>query len=155
LGGFALDANCLIAAVSESHSARDLVQREVDRRLAASEPMILPAHALTEAFSVLTRLPSNDRLSPAQAMAALEAGFLAVGSVSSLDAAAYRVLLTRLAAGGVIGGRVYDEVIAETAARAGATTLLTLNPKHFPSPPAGLTILDPKALVDPDTDADP
>lgn len=146
--GFALDANCLIAAVSKNE-ARDAVVREVSRRVAAAEPMVLPAHALTEAFSVLTRRPLPERLTPAEAHAVLEANFLTRGRVAALEAEAYLPLLSRLAASNIGGGRIHDEVIAETAARAGATTLLTLNPKHFPSPPAGLHIVDPTTL-DPD-----
>ena len=144
---FALDSNCLIAAVSK-HQAQDAVLKEVDRRLGSSESMVLPAHSLTEAFSVLTRRPVHDRMTPSQAHSALHANFLRVGRIAALEAEAYTSLLARLAASGVGGGRVYDEIIAETAAHAGATTLLTLNPKHFPSPPAGLAIVDPTALFD-------
>ena len=142
---FALDANCLVAAVSRRHYAKVPVQREVDRRLAASEKMVLPAHALAEAFSVLTRRPAPERMTPSEAHTALDISFIREARVAALDADAYLSLLARLATLGVGGGRVYDEAIAETASRAGAAVLLTLNPKHFPSPPAGLTIVDPTA----------
>jgi predicted nucleic acid-binding protein len=115
--------------------------------------MVLPVHAVTEAFSVLTRLPALERLTPAETLAVLSANFLSRGLLVSLDASAYEPLLTRLAAADIGGGRTYDELIAETAARSGATVLLTLNPKHFPSPPPGLRIVDPTALPDPTANA--
>ena len=146
---FALDANCLIAVSSRQHFAKDAVQREVRQRLARSESMVLPAQAVTEAFSVLTRLPARERLTPQQAQAVLHENFLGRGRVWALEADRYAPLLERLAGSGIAGGRIYDEVIAETASRAGANVLLTLNPKHFPSPPAGLRILDPTAVSPP------
>jgi len=42
------------------------------------------------------------------------------------------------------GGRVYDAIIAYSAARAGATVLLTWNVKHFlPLAPPGLEVREP------------
>jgi predicted nucleic acid-binding protein len=152
---FAVDANCLIAVSSREHYAKAAVQRELRERLARSESMVLPAHAVTEAFSVLTRLPARDRLTPQQARAVLHENFLARGRVSALGADDYAPLLERLAGSGIAGGRIYDEVIAEAAARAGATVLLTLNPKHFPSPPSGLSILDPSAGLPAGPDENP
>jgi predicted nucleic acid-binding protein len=142
---FAIDSNCLVAAVSEWHGAQDQIEREVDRRLAAGETMVLPAHAVVEAFSVLTRLPPGERLTPDKAWSVLETNFVTRGRVAALGAATYPKLLARVASAGVTGRRVYDEVIAETAVQAGASALITLNPKHFSSPPAGLTIVDPTA----------
>jgi len=49
--------------------------------------------------------------------------------------------LSNLALG---GGRVYDSVIAQCAAAAGAAVLLTWNVKHFASiSPAGLDVREP------------
>jgi predicted nucleic acid-binding protein len=50
-------------------------------------------------------------------------------------------MLSRLGLG---GGRVYDAAIAQCAAEAGATLLLTLNTKHFlPIAQAGFEVREP------------
>jgi predicted nucleic acid-binding protein len=116
--------------------------------MAAGETLLLPAHAIAEAFSVLTRLPADKRLTPAEAWRLLETNFVSEGRVVALDATVYPALFARAASAGIAGGRVYDLIIAETASRAAASALVTLNPKHFPSPPPGLRIVDPTARPD-------
>lgn len=147
VAAFAVDSSSVIAAVSDWHDARDPTRREIDRRLDTGEDLVLPAAALVEAYSVLTRLPVHRRLSPADAWKVLEPNFVSKAHIQALEAATYAALIARLAAAGIGGGRVYDEVIAETAAQAGASALITLNPKHFPSPPPGLAIVDPAAVA--------
>ncbi|MFP3941926.1 MAG: hypothetical protein ACLF0P_16650 [Thermoanaerobaculia bacterium] len=44
----------------------------------------------------------------------------------------------------VAGGAVYDALIAESAARAGADSIVTLNPRHFERvAPEGLLVVEP------------
>jgi hypothetical protein len=62
----------------------------------------------------------------------------------ALDGAGQAVLLARLAGAGTGGGRTYDALIAEQIGVAGADVLLTLNPRHFEPPPAGVTIVEPR-----------
>jgi predicted nucleic acid-binding protein len=63
--------------------------------------------------------------------------------VTALTSRQYPAVLRALAAGGVAGGRTYDALIAEAARRAGATTLLTFNQRHFDPPPAGVAVVVP------------
>ena len=93
--------------------------------------MLLAAPALVETYAVLTRLPAPYRLSPVDALALLEAGFMRAGRIVALTARAYRHLLVRAPGDGVSGGRAYDAVIAACAARGKASALLTFNASHF------------------------
>lgn len=99
----------------ESHEAADAaLSDDVD---------LIPAHALVETYSVLTRLPA-----PLRAPADVVSGYLAAvdAEIVVLSAAEMRALIATFGARGVTGGQTYDAVIAATARRHGAT-LLTLD----------------------------
>jgi predicted nucleic acid-binding protein len=138
---FALDANWMIAAVCDWHEQHDEAAAEVERRLAAGEQLSVAAQALAEAYAVLTRLPAPYRLTARDAWALLHANFVEDAKVEALDGASYVVLLERLAATAIGGGRTYDALIGECARAAGAGTLLTFNPRHFEPPPDGVSVV--------------
>ena len=140
---FAVDANCLVATVSAWHEHHHAVWRELTNRLAAGEEMVVPLPALTEAFSVLTRMPKPQRLNPRDAWTSLEASFVVIGRVYAIDGGAATAFLARSATAGVGGGRIYDAIIGECARLAGARALVTLNPKHFDPAPEDVAIIDP------------
>ena len=142
---FAVDANCMIAAVSAWDKRHAEASAAIKVRLARGERMSVAVHALIETYSVLTRLPRPYRLTPADAYYVLQGTFLARATVYALDAPAHVELLEELAKEDIGGGRVHDSVIAECARRAGAETLLTFNRRHFDPPPEGVTIVEPSA----------
>ena len=126
----ALDSSCLVAIVSEWHEQHAVTISAVERRLDASARLVLPAHALAEAYCVLTRLPAPYRLSAADAWRLL-AGFEKESETVALDGPEYWSLLRRALDDGIYGGRIYDAIIAACARKGGARELLTLNAKHF------------------------
>jgi predicted nucleic acid-binding protein len=128
----------MVAAVCAWHERHASAAAEIERRLAARERMATAAHALAESFAVLTRFPAPYRIAPADALAVLEGNFLRTARVAALDAEGYKAMLRRAGSEGVVGGRVYDAVIAACALRAKASTLLTFNAAHFTGllPPA-------------------
>jgi predicted nucleic acid-binding protein len=81
----------------------------------------VPAHALAESFSVLTRLPPPRALRPELASEALLHAFPQDPLI--LTASGYAATIARLADAGLGGGRVYDAVVGATAAEAGACLL--------------------------------
>ena len=82
------------------------------------------AQVAIETFSVLTRLPAPHRVPPALVVEFLDRHFDA--GVAALAAASYRELLDTAAARRVVGGAVYDALVAASATAAGAT-LVTLD----------------------------
>ena len=84
----------------------------------------LPAHALTEAYSVLTRLPGGLSVDGDAAARVLAARF--PDAPLQLSAADRRALLATLARAGVSAGSTYDGLIA-LEAKAHGRTLLTLD----------------------------
>jgi predicted nucleic acid-binding protein len=142
---FSADSSCLIAAVCAWHEHHAAAVEAMESRRSAGQPLVLPGHALAEAYAVLTRLPSPHRLAPADAGALIHGNFASGTRLLSLPGSAYAALVRRLAREGIGGGRIYDALIAESARRGGATTLLTFNARHFEPPPAGLRIVVPRS----------
>src|SRR5229473_4808961 len=134
---FFVDTTCIIAAVCGWHKHHSQAAAEIERRLDAKERLATAAHALAEAYAVLTRFPAPHRLAPSDAVALLEANFIDAADVIALDARGYQSLLRRAGKEGIAGGRTYDAIIAECAVKAQATVLLTFNAAHFQGLDAG------------------
>jgi predicted nucleic acid-binding protein len=142
---FSADSSCLIAAVCAWHEHHEAAAEALESRRRAGQLLVLAAHALGEIYAVLTRLPAPHRLSPADAGEIIEQSFASGTTLVTLPGTAYAALVRRLAREGSGGGRIYDAIIAESARRGRATTLLTFNPRHFDPPPAGVAIAVPGA----------
>src|ERR1700688_1757161 len=88
------------------------------------------AHSLAEVFSTLTRMPGKHRISGEQAM-------LFIGSVRerlsivALDEDEYADALEASAARGIIGGGIYDALLAHCAIKAQAATIYSWNTRHY------------------------
>src|SRR5690606_9755413 len=99
-----------------SHVAHRAVSAALGERAAA-----LAGHALHETYAVLTRLPGDARVAPADALRLLAERF---EKAAVLDARSVRWAPAVLAAAGVVGGATYDGLVA-LAARAAGLPLAT------------------------------
>lgn len=142
---FSLDSNCMIAAVCGWHERHAAAAAAIERRLSRGDQLVIAAHALVEAYAVLTRLPSPHRLAPADGWALVKANFVSHAALATLPGTAHVALLDRLAAAGLGGGRSYDALIAASAAHAKVAELLTFNPRHFDPVPGGMAVVEPQA----------
>lgn len=112
------------------HHARAFA--EIEARRDRSERLVVAAHSIVEAFSVMTRLPPPQTLSPQTARTLLEANFLdADADLVALTVAEYRQLIVDASQQGTAGGRVYDAAIIACAVSAGVPVILTFNERHF------------------------
>jgi toxin FitB len=82
------------------------------------QEIALSGHALAETYSVLTRLPGDARLAPADAARLLNERFAAPFMLSRPLARKVPDTLSRL---GIAGGAVYDALVAMAAKEHGAT----------------------------------
>jgi toxin FitB len=80
------------------------------------QEITLSGHALAETYSVLTRLPGDARLSPADAARLLTARFASPLVLGSSPARKVPDTLSRL---GIAGGAVYDALVALAAKQHG------------------------------------
>ena len=88
------------------------------------------AHSLAEVFSTLTRMPGKHRISGEQAM-------LFIGSIRdrlsviALSGDEYANALEASAALGIVGGAIYDAMLASCAIKARAEGIYTWNTRHY------------------------
>ena len=111
----ALDTSVCIPALVSWHEHHD------ECRTAAASAL-LPAHALAETYSVLTRLPSPHRLDGPIAARLLD-GWFGSQKILTLPTDLQRSLVRTVAAGGLEGGATYDALVGLTAAAHGHVLL--------------------------------
>ena len=81
--------------------------------------------------AVLTRLPRSPHISPGEARQLIQDNVSSVAKVITLTGDDFISLIEQLAQVNIIGGAVYDGVIAKVAEMADVDHLLTLNLPHF------------------------
>jgi predicted nucleic acid-binding protein len=140
---FTIDTSCMVAAVCAWHERHAAAAAEIEARFDRGERLTIAAHALVEAYAVLTRLPPPHRLSPADGWRLVKTNFVEHATIVGLTGRAHVRLIDRLAASAMAGGRSYDAVIAACAEKARVAALLTFNPRHFDPPPKGVTVVEP------------
>lgn len=111
-----LDTSVAVPLLVTSHVAHRAVSAAIGERMTA-----LAGHALHETYAVLTRLPGDARVDPADAVRLLRTRF---ETVVALDSRSVRSAPAVLAAAGVSGGATYDGLVA-LAARAAGVPLAT------------------------------
>lgn len=109
----AVDTSVAVPTVLVGHVAHGSVLSTVNGRSLA-----LAGHAALEAYSVLTRLPVDDRVAPVDAESLLATNFSIVEPVDSLA----QVRAT-IAAAGIVGGAVYDALVGLAAHQNGLVLL--------------------------------
>lgn len=108
----AVDTSVAIPLLVRSHHEHAAVVRWWN-----GQQIALSGHALAETYSVLTRLPGDARLSPADAARLLDARFSAPLVLSGARSRKLPDSLSRL---GIAGGAVYDALVALAAREHGA-----------------------------------
>ncbi len=108
----ALDTSVAIPLLVQTHEAHTVVTRWCDKR-----PVALSGHALVETYSVLTRLPGDLRLAPADAARLVSERF---STPFVLGTKATKKLPRVLSELGISGGAVYDALVALAAVEHGA-----------------------------------
>jgi predicted nucleic acid-binding protein len=141
---FGLDSSCLIALLSDWHAQHRRTLISYEQQLAKGAQAVIPVHALQECFSVLTRFPAPYRCMPEAARLAMQESFSRSALIAEMSPNEVWTVIDVVSRLGPGGGRVYDAAIAQCAARAGASVLLTWNAKHYlPIAPAGLDVREP------------
>jgi len=108
----ALDTSVAVPLLVQTHEQHVAVSRWWDGRSIA-----LSGHALAETYSVLTRLPADLRLAPADAARLLSARFAPPLLLGADVAGRLPEVLSELA---IAGGAVYDALVALAARDNGA-----------------------------------
>ena len=88
------------------------------------------AHSLAEVYSTLTRMPGRHRISAEQAMLFIE-NIRERLSMVALTGNEYADALGASAARGIVGGGIYDAILAHCAIKAKAEIIYTWNERHY------------------------
>jgi predicted nucleic acid-binding protein len=123
-----LDTSVLVAVFYGDH-----VHHEASLALFLKHPRkqaCCGAHSLAEVYSTLTRMPPPHRLRGEQAMLFLN-DIQARLSLVALDGEDYFQAINEFAERGVIGGAVYDGILARCALKAEAESIYTWNVRHY------------------------
>lgn len=103
----ALDTSVAVPLLVQTHEAHAAVVRWW-----AGREVALSGHALAETYSVLTRLPGDVRMAPADAARLLEDRFSAPLLLGAQTALRLPEVLSQM---GIAGGAVYDALVALAA----------------------------------------
>lgn len=125
------DTSVLIAGSMQLHSdhQRALVWMEKARN--GQIEAVVSAHTLAEVYSVMTRIPVPQQVSPSNALRIIERNIVGLMQIIALTGDEYIDLIRHLSQTGIAGGATYDAVIACAAAKAQVDHILTLNTKDF------------------------
>ena len=132
------DTSVFVAAAVSTHPQYTDAVKVLMELVAGRHHGIASGHSLAEVYAVLTRTPFRNRPSVVQVMQAIESLMLSRIELVTLTGAEYEAVIRRCAANGWTGGRVYDAIHVECAAKSDCDRLYTFNMKDFVtlSPPA-------------------
>jgi predicted nucleic acid-binding protein len=123
-----LDTSVLVAVFYGDHvhhaASLDLFTRFEKTNIACA------AHSLFEVYSVITRMPGKQRIGSEQALLFIE-DIRERLSIVALTVDEHAKTLLTFAELGVVGGAIYDALIAGCALKSRTETLYTWNIAHF------------------------
>ena len=123
------DTSSLVAAFLEDHPFHNGCLPWLKKALDKEIEGYISTHTLAELYAVLTRLPRQPRLSPDEVELLLSN--LEGCQKVTLSPDDYASVIHRLTTLRLIGGAIYDALIAQAALIAKVNILLTTNPKDF------------------------
>ena len=91
----------------------------------------MSAHSIAETYAVLTRLPLQPRIHPAEAMQIIRENLLPHLEAITLGKGDFEDALQTVASGGWSGASIYDALILRSAVRSGADRIYTFSLDDF------------------------
>jgi predicted nucleic acid-binding protein len=124
------DTSVIIAALLPKHPSHTPCFARLQSAELSQIQGYLSTHSLAEVYSVMTRIPSQPRISPQVAQSLLERCLQYLEAVS-LETVNYQAAIAQMTILNLPGGGIFDALIAQAALKISADQLLTLNPNHF------------------------
>ncbi len=126
-----LDTNIIIASCIEDHEHHVRAFELLERVLDGTDIGTTSAHALAEAYAVMTRLPIPLRVAPRNAASLLETNYLNTFKIVELTGKEYGQLVLRVGQAGWLGGLIYDAIHVTCAVKAAVDRLYSLNARQL------------------------
>ncbi len=142
----AFDTSVLVAGLHRAHPHHARAVVWVDAVAQRHVTGLVTYHALVELWSVLTRLPSSMRASPAQALQLVDR-VRQVFEVVTLESTIYDDAMQRCTDRGFSSGIVFDALHLVAAERSAAHVVVTFNGSDFTRL---ITPTSPRIIIPPD-----
>jgi predicted nucleic acid-binding protein len=124
------DTSVIIAASLPQHTSYVPCFTQLRAAKTGQTQGYLSTHSLAEIYSVLTRMPSQPRMTPQDAKRLIES-YLQYLKAVPLEQTDYEVAINMMTTLNLPGGGIFDALIAQAALKVSVDRILTLNQKHF------------------------
>ena len=125
------DTSLIIAALVESHPMHIRAFPWLKKAKAKDFDLIVASHTLAELYAVLSSLPIKPRISPSVVRRLINENIESISKIVSLTPAEYCLTIKQISEFGLVGGIIYDALIAKVAQKSKVERMLTLNLAHF------------------------
>ncbi len=125
------DTSVLVAGCVRLHPHFSYARPVLEAAHGKRGDYVIAAHSVAEVYSVLTNLPLQPRIVPAEARLIIETNILPCFRRITTTAKMYDAAVLRCAEQGLSGGIVYDALLLECARSAGAGKIFTFNIRDF------------------------
>lgn len=139
-----VDSSIIIAALHANHPLHAAAAQWLNNAFDNHE-VLVAHHSVLESYAVLTRLPGEFRLSPAEARTALESTLRENAAVAEFSARDIWWIVANIGEAPASGGAAYDAFIIEVLRSANAEAVATFNASDFRRLSHSLPVLDPLA----------
>jgi predicted nucleic acid-binding protein len=146
-----MDTSTLVAAMLPDHIHHAHAYPWLAQAKSGVFEFVVSGHSLAEIYAVLTRLPRSPQIKPEEALRLIQENICSCATIVTLSGSDYVTMIEALSREKIIGGAIYDAVIAQAAEVAAVDQLLTLNVGHFQRvwPGGGNRIVSPQSLAPP------
>jgi len=125
------DTSVLVAALVGTHPMHDRAFFWLRQAATGKVVMLVAAHALVELYAVLTRYPSNPKISPDQAARLVTESVAKYATIIPLTPADHMAVIQELAAHNLPGGIIYDALHVQAARIGQARKIISFNTRDF------------------------
>lgn len=125
------DTSVLVPAMVTTHPWHSRAYPWLNRALGGEFDFLVASHTLAELYAVLTTRPGGTRLSPINALRAIQENIIASATVVSLTSTDYVSVIKSMVEFSITGGAIYDALIVRAAQKARVDKLLTFNISDF------------------------
>lgn len=124
------DTNIFVAAMIESHPNHPISLPWIQKVRSKEIIGYISTHSIAELYAVITWLPLLNSINPRQAQEIIINNLETFNTIN-LGSNDYLEVLENVSQLNIVGGGIYDAIIAQAALKVNVDILLTLNPKHF------------------------
>ncbi|NJN87786.1 MAG: type II toxin-antitoxin system VapC family toxin [Leptolyngbyaceae cyanobacterium SL_7_1] len=124
------DTSVIVAASLPKHPGHTPCFDQLQAAKAKRIQGYFSTHSVAEFYSVMTRMPSQPRMSPKEAWTLIKQ-YLHYLNAIPLEVADYLEAVAQMSILNIPGGGIFDALIAQAAFKVGVDRILTLNPNHF------------------------